>query len=135
MTVHDLIGKWDRTSFYLNRPVFYACFGAAGLFVLSYFFPVLFTIGLAILLFAAISVLVEAFLLYRKKWGIDATRQLKERFSNGDANRVSITILNHYDFAINCTVIEELPFQLQERNWKRKLHLKAGVEDRAVQVE
>ena len=126
MTVHDLIGKWDRTSFYLNRPVFYACFAAAGLFVLSYFFPVLFTVGLAILLFAAISVVLEAFLLYRKKWGIEASRQLKERFSNGDANKVSVTILNHYDFAVNCTVIEELPFQLQERNWKRKLHLKAG---------
>jgi uncharacterized protein (DUF58 family) len=39
---------------------------------------------------------------------------------------VVIELENYYGFKIKTIIIDELPFQLQERHWKRTLHLIAG---------
>jgi len=121
-----LLSFWDRTTLYLNRLVFYAIFGSAVLFMISYIVPVFFTIAIIVLLFTAISVLVDLYLLYRNKNGIEANRIVAERLSNGDENKIIIEFKNNYDHKISCTVIEELPYQLQERNWKRELQLNSA---------
>jgi uncharacterized protein (DUF58 family) len=121
MTFRNLIAFWDHTSFYLNRIVFYIGYGIAALFVTSYFIPALFSIALIILLFTVFSILVDSLLLYRKKNGVTARRVVNERLSNGDDNKIIITLKNSYDFKIFFSVIEELPFQFQERDWKKKL--------------
>lgn len=117
-----LINFWDRTSFYLDRKVFYTGYAAAALFVLSFFFPFLQTVALFLLLALAVLVLVDAFLLYRIK-GLAAERIITNRLSNGDDNSVIIRLQNRYDFKLRCTVVEELPIQFQERTWKRQLLL------------
>ncbi len=119
-----LIAIWDNTSLRLNRPFYYTGLASATIFMLSYFADVLFNIALALLFFTAITMLVEIFLLYRVK-GIKAERIVADRLSNGDMNRIVIPIQSSYDYKINCTVIDELPFQLQLRNWKRKLQVDA----------
>src|SRR5215213_6847839 len=124
-----LISIWDNTSFHLNRTVYYVCFSAAGLFVLSYFIPVLFNIAIILLLFAGITVFVEFILLYRRKDGIEAHRIIEDRLSNGDRNKVVIEIKNNYDFKIFCTVIDELPYQLQERKWNRIVNPEANAQE------
>lgn len=116
-----LIEYWDVTTFYLSKPVYYACFAAVILFVLSYFIPALFSIAILVLLFVGITILIEAFLLYRKKNGIEAGRVLNGRLSNGDENKIAIALQNNYEFKIDCTIIDELPFQFQDRKWKRKV--------------
>jgi uncharacterized protein (DUF58 family) len=121
-----LISYWDRTSFYLNRVVYYAGFAAAALFMLSYFVPELFNIALVLILFTAITVLVDFILLYRRGNGIQANRIIGDRLSNGDENRVGIALQNNYDFRISCTLIDELPFQFQERKWERDIHISAN---------
>lgn len=126
MMAEQIIRAWDNTSFHLNRIVYYACFAAAGLFLLSFFVPLLFNLGLLVLLFAALSVMADAFLLYRRREGVEATREIAERLSNGDENKAVIEIRNNYDYKASCTVIDELPFQLQERKWKRKITIDAG---------
>src|SRR5690348_14461420 len=118
-----LISFWDKTTLYLNRSVFYAIFGAAVLFMVSYIVPVFFTLAIVVLVFTAISVLVDFYLLYRNRNGIEAARNCAERLSNGDENRILIEFKNNYDHKITCTVIDELPYQLQERNWHRKMQL------------
>ena len=120
-----LIEYWDTTTFYLSKPVYYAGFAAVILFVLSYFIPAFFSIAILVLLFVGITVLIEAFLLYRKKSGIEAERILNGRLSNGDENKIVITFQNNYEFKIDCTVIDELPFQFQDRKWKRKLTIES----------
>ena len=120
-----LIEYWDTTTFYLSKPVYYAGFAAVILFVLSYFIPAFFSIAILVLLFVGITVLIEAFLLYRKKNGIEAERILNGRLSNGDENKIVITFQNNYEFKIDCTVIDELPFQFQDRKWKRKLTIES----------
>src|SRR5215217_4767348 len=116
-----VIEFWDSTTFYLNSVVYYAGFGAAVVFVLSYFVPLLFNIAILILLFVVSIVFIEAILLYRKKDGIEAQRLVNERLSNGDENRVVIELQNNYEFTVLCTIIDELPFQFQERKWSHQL--------------
>lgn len=112
-------------SFYLSRLFYYSCFGAAALFVVSYFFEPLFMVAALVLVFTLITVLIDTLLLYSRKGGMDAYRQMQERFSNGDENKVTIELENEYGFRVGCTVIDELPFQFQERNWRRVLMLHA----------
>jgi uncharacterized protein (DUF58 family) len=112
-------------SFYLSRLFYYSCFGAAVLFVVSYFFEPLFTVAALVLVFTLITVLIDTLLLYGRKGGMDAYRLMQERFSNGDANKVTIELENEYGFRVVCTVIDELPIQFQERNWRRVLPLPA----------
>jgi len=122
-----LITFWDSTSFYLTRVVFYALFGVAVLFMLGYLLPELFTVAIVVLLFAITSVCVDCYLLYRQKNGVSAERLVPDRLSNGDENKLSISLKNNYDYRILCTIIDELPYQLQERNWHRELSMDAGV--------
>lgn len=106
-------------SYYFRPLVYYVGFGAAAIFILSYFLPVLFPLGVAGLICLSIAILVDSFLLYGKKQGLLAARHLQERFSNGDENKVQIHLENNYGFSLRCRVIDELPFQLQERSWER----------------
>lgn len=107
-------------SFYPGNVVYYAGYTAAALFALSFFVPLFFSIAGVLLACAGIAVLADALLLYSKK-GIVAERLLPERFSNGDENTITIQFFNAYGFAARCTVIEELPYQFQERSWRREV--------------
>lgn len=110
-------------SFYPSRWVYYAGFTAAALFVLSYFITSFFVIAWVLLACTGMAVLFDAFLLYQKKAGIVVQRHLSERLSNGDENKIELQLTNQYAFTATCTILEELPYQFQERNWKQHLKL------------
>jgi len=121
-----LISFWDTTTFYLTKVVYYAIFSVAVLFMLGYLVSELFTAAIVVLLFAAISVLLDFYLLYRQNNGVEAERAVGERLSNGDENKIAIHLKNNYDYKILCTIIDELPYQLQEREWHRELQIDAN---------
>ncbi len=123
--LRPLLNYWDNTSFYLDKKVYYAGYGIAAIFLFSFFFPVLQTIGLFLLLALAILVLVDAALLYHKN-GLTAERHLPERLSIGDANKVGLFFTNTYHFPVVATVIDELPFQFQERKWAKVLSIEGN---------
>ena len=110
-------------SFYLNRIVYYIAGMAAGVFVVSYFIPQLYRIGLLILLLLALALLVDGLLVYSKRDGIKAQREVTERFSIGDPNKVMIQVSNQYAFPVRASIIDELPVQFQERDWIRKIRV------------
>ncbi|HEV7620911.1 MAG TPA: DUF58 domain-containing protein [Flavisolibacter sp.] len=124
--IQKIFAFWDNTSLYLDRIFFYSGLATVLFFVLSYFIPPFFTIGSIIALLIAIITIIDCILLYRIKKGVTAVRLLQERFSIGDENKVVIEIKNYYDFTVNCIVIDELPYQLQERNWHRQLTTETG---------
>ena len=124
----QLITLWDNTTFHLRRIVYYAFFAVAVLFMLSYLVSELFTWAIVVMIFTLIGVLVDFYLLYRQKNGIEAERTVAERLSNGDDNKLIIHLKNNYDHKIVCSVIDELPYQLQERNWHRELQIDANSE-------
>jgi uncharacterized protein (DUF58 family) len=117
-----LINFWDRTSFYLDKKVFYSGYAIAALFVLSFFLPALETVAIFLLLAIIIVVLIDATLLYQKR-GVSAERFLEGRLSNGDENKIVILLHNNYDYRLTGTLIDELPYQFQERKWERKVML------------
>ncbi len=61
--------------------------------------------------------LIDYVLLFFVKGGLNAVRILSPRFSIGDDNAVTLSVSNSYPFKIKGLLIEELPFQFQERNF------------------
>lgn len=119
-------------SFYFNNLVYYIAGLASVIFVMSYFQPALFRIGGLVLLLLTIVVVIDALLVYGKKDGIVAERLTTDRFSIGDENKVVLSIRNNYSFPASLGVIDELPDQFQERNWRRKLRITGQSTDEIV---
>ena len=110
-------------SFYLNNIVYYIAGSAGVVFVLSYFFPAWYRIGLLILLLLLLAIIIDTVLVYSKKTGMLANRIVADRFSIGDPNKVVLDLKNQYLFPVRISIIDELPVQFQERNWIRKIKL------------
>ena len=117
---------WDKTSFYLQRKVFYVLVGVAILFISSYYVPAFFTIAVLAIICLLLAIAIDSLLLYKTKNGMYADRFLQDRLSNGDPNKIVVEVVNHYHFKIHCELIDELPFQFQDRNWKREFSIDAG---------
>ena len=113
-------------SFYLNKIVYFISGAAAAVFVLSYFIPELFSIGLVILVLLSITILIDMILLYRISKGLVAERITADRYSNGDDNKVILQFRNYYPFPVQAWVIDELPIQFQERNWRKTIKIQPG---------
>jgi len=106
--IHDL---------YISKRWFLLVGGCVILLFLSFFVhflyqPVLAFTG-AVLLFTVI----DYILLFFFRGGINAVRIMSPRFSIGDENTVTLSLSNSFPFKIKGMLIEELPFQFQERNF------------------
>ncbi|MEZ4794448.1 MAG: DUF58 domain-containing protein [Flavobacteriaceae bacterium] len=105
-------------SLYLNKRLFAILILLAVLFLFSFFVPNLF--GTLKLLFYALLILVcfDAFLLYQNRKGMQASRLLPDKLSNGDENDITIRIQNTYRFKASIKIIDELPIQWQRRDFR-----------------
>ena len=114
---------WLR--FYFTR-LFYTV-GAIiiALFILAYFFQPLQQIAEITFLCLAITVALDFIIVFAGNKPVTAKRLCAERFSNGDENKIIIQLTNHRAYKIHVEVIDELPVQFQERNWKRNIWLNA----------
>ena len=56
-------------------------------------------------------------LLFNQKNAVQAQRILPEKLSNGDQNSIKIDLKNNYPFTIKTKVIDEIPFQFQNRDF------------------
>ncbi len=113
-------------SLFLNQRFFA---GLAMLVVLmifgQYYQPVFIFTQLLFALFSTL-IVIDLILLYHKgsKNKISGKRQLPERFSNGDLNKVHISLSNHHGYKIKVKVIDELPTQFQKRDFLEVFNLK-----------
>lgn len=109
---------------YLSRR-FYILLTANALIIgLGFVFPLLFTIGKGLLCAFLAILLTDTVLLYYKK-AIKATRECADRLSNGDDNKVVITVESAYPFKIRTTVIDETPAVFQRRDVEYRLAVSA----------
>ena len=116
--------------FYIQNRFFYACIVVMLLFVLSFLFPRWFVVvKLLVLLLVALTFL-DALILFAAKNGVKGTRNLPEKFSNGDLNPIQLTLENFYTFPVNVNIIDEIPEQFQVRDFtiKRKLDASSTTE-------
>lgn len=91
----------------------------------GYIFGSLFLAGQLGLVLLVLAVAWDGFLLYRTR-GVTASRRCAERFSNGDDNEVRLRVESSYPFAVELTVIDEIPAVFQLRNVHFRCDLRPG---------
>ena len=111
---------------YLKDRFFVAIGIVISFFVLAYSFPGLFIVGRVALVCIFIFVLFEWVLLYRIAHQITAHRRVFGRLSLGDAQDITYEASNQSRYDLNIEIVDELPVQLQLRNFKLGGRLKAG---------
>ncbi len=111
---------------YIERNFFYALVAVILLLIISFLYPSL--LGAVQLLFFAMlaALFFDIFILFFVDKGINARRILPEKLSNGDENPIEIHIKNHYTFSISTKIIDEIPFQFQERDFMISKNIKAS---------
>lgn len=102
---------------YLNTRFYLALLIVTILFAIGFFASFFFYVAIIVLAVFVALIAVEIFLLFHKKNGITAERIVPERLSNGDKNGITLNIKNNYAFPVAIEIIDELPFQFQERNF------------------
>ncbi len=69
--------------------------------------------------------IIDTLLLFASGKKIVGNRIMSEKLSNGDENEIKIAINNQYSFPIYSKIIDEIPFQFQQRNFEVKRKIKA----------
>lgn len=72
---------------------------------------------------------MDVLILFIPNKAIEAKRTTPEKLSNGDENAIVIHIKNFYSFPISATIVDEIPFQFQKRDFFVKRMIKANSED------
>lgn len=101
---------------YLRRRFYLLLLAVALVTGLGYAYAPLFTVGRLLTLLLLIATLADVALLWHRR-AITAERRLSTRFSNGDDNTVTISVESTYPFPVRIEVIDELPFQFQQRDF------------------
>ena len=87
------------------------------LFALSFIYPFLFAVAkTGLLLLIAFSV-VDIMMLFNGKIQFEARREIPKILSLSDDNSIHLIIQNRSPYTIECDIIDELPFQLQIRDF------------------
>ncbi|SHJ83987.1 DUF58 domain-containing protein [Pseudozobellia thermophila] len=115
-------------SLYIDTTFFRYLAVLAACFVLSYWLPGLYPIAwlLTLLLFAFF--LFDIYLLYAQGHAIKAKRSLPQKLSNSDYNPLRISYRSDYRFKVYLSIIDELPFQFQKRDFEHKDVVNKGEE-------
>lgn len=103
-------------SLYLSRLFFTLLTGIIFLFLLAFVFSWLFGIVRVYFFIVLVLAVADGVALYLPKKAFFARREMTDRFSNGDANPVSIFLENRYPFPVRLEIIDEIPFQFQKRD-------------------
>jgi uncharacterized protein (DUF58 family) len=111
---------------YFSRRFYWSFVAVILLFVLSFFLNWLYNVAQIALVFFAFMVLLDYIILFVRKSGIKVVRQVADRFSNGDNNKVQLQLKNRYPFRVSLKIIDEIPAQFQQRNFLLEATLNSG---------
>lgn len=112
----------------MHERLFYALGILGVIYLLSYWFNSLFGIANVSLLVLGLLVFIDILVLFRGGEKIDAQRALPEKFSNSDANDLTVLLENKYPFTISLDIIDEIPEQFQKRDFNKLLQIPAREE-------
>lgn len=102
---------------------FYVIFGLVFLFTLSFYLPWLYIPAKGIFFAFLVVLSWEVLFLFGNKNPITITRNYPNKLSNGDVNKMELLINSSYSIPLKAEIIEELPEQLQIRNFQKKIRL------------
>lgn len=110
----------------LLRPPFFIGLGVVALlFAISYGVGFLFPVAQIALFIWLVLALVDWSLLFLSKVSFNAHRKLEKILSLGDNNTIKLFIENNAQLPFYLEIIDELPAQLQIRDFIKRIHLKA----------
>lgn len=110
-------------SLFLNNRFFYALGLLFFMYVAAFPFPELLPLAHLASLLLLLLLGLDCFLLYNGAVRIEATRKLANLLSLGDSNAVHLHIQSHYALPLQLRILDELPAQLQQRNFVRFISL------------
>ena len=117
--------NWMKSLYFSNR--FFILAGAIDvMFVFSYFIPFLLPIAKALFLLWMGTTFSDFVILFYARTAVEGSRLVPERLSNGDENEIRIIIRNVLRIPVSISVIDEIPFQFQLRNFNFSLSLASG---------
>lgn len=93
-------------------------------FAFSFVIPWLFSLGLSILTLLVIVTLTDSLLLISNRRKLTVVRTVPNMLSLGDENKIFIKVKNNTGLDIDIIIYDELPFQLQMRDFEMKSPLK-----------
>lgn len=112
-------------SLYLHGSFFMVLAGIAVLYIIGYFLDPFFVaakIGLGVFLLVLGA---DIYLLYFTGNNIISfVREVPEKLSNGDNNKIKLYIKNNHFYAVRATIIDEIPVQFQVRDFA--MHIRMG---------
>lgn len=118
----DFIKKYFGDLF-VNQRFYMGIFACIVLFIIAFFIPLPGFIPVLIFFLFVIFCLIDYALLFFTRKYLFAKRLTAARFSNGDENKIELIIKNEFTFPVQVEVIDELPEQLQIRDWKKNVFL------------
>ncbi len=119
--------KSPTKNIFINNRLYFFLVSIIVLFILGNYILIFFALakGLLILFFAFL--LIDVLLLYKSsKYKIKAERIIPNKLSNGDQNKIEIYLKNNYKFSTTISIIDEIPYQFQKRDFLIRLKLKAN---------
>ncbi len=109
---------------FLTQRFYTAVFSLSFLLILGHFFAPVFVLAKILLFLFIALLLIDTFLLLQGK--LQGSRQVAERFSNGDPNPVNYSWVNLYPTSMHITLRDEFPEQFQLRKALFSSSLQAG---------
>ncbi len=101
-----------NTRLYIVWAIIIACY------LFGYFFQLAYVIGNIVLLALLLLLLIDLLMLFRLKETVIASRAGMQKLSNGDENLITLSISNQSNLPIQLKIIDELPIQLQVRDFE-----------------
>jgi uncharacterized protein (DUF58 family) len=111
--------KFIKSLYIHNTFFWYIALLAAG-FILSYWIKAIYPIAWVATYILVALFLLDIFLLYATKTGIEASRKAPQKLSNSDLNPITIRFKSAYPFKVLLSIIDELPVQFQKRDFEYK---------------
>ncbi len=105
-----------KNTFLTNR-FFYALTACICLFITAFWFEPLMWIAKIMLVGLAVLTTAEGIMLFHPKMKLHVERLLNPKLSLGDANPIRLVIKSECPLPINIEIYDELPFQLQVRDF------------------
>lgn len=103
---------------YLSNRFYWMLSGIIVSFFLSYGIPLLFEISQFIWMFLFVLCSIDFLLLFLPKFKITASREIPELLNLGDSNPIKIRLSSSYPIRLMVQIIDEIPFQFQNRNFE-----------------
>lgn len=108
---------------FINNSFFYILGGIAVLFIIGFFIPFLYFVSKILVYILLLLTIIDAIVLFTNKSAIILERVLPEKFSNGDENEIILILKNNYNFQTYLSIIDELPYQFQKRDFMLQVSL------------